>query len=160
MPTIKKSATASKARPPEYRPKHKYGKPGRKFMERLKAVPNDNTVTICAGSPIPPGFVIVGVTTNFSCSNQLNNALIIKRPGPQETVCGGSPIPPGYVIVGVTTNFGCSNQLNNALIIKIPGQQETVCAGSPIPPGYVIVGTTTNFGCSNQLNNALIIRMP
>ena len=74
--------------------------------------------TICIGSPIPVGFVIIAQATNFSCSSSLNNALVIKQPGPTETVCIGSPIPAGYVITGQTTNVSCSGGLNNAQVIK------------------------------------------
>lgn len=124
----------------------------------LNAITPASTVIICKNQSIPSGFVIVGQTTNFSCSNQLDNAWIIKRPGQQETICKVSPMPEGYVIVGQTTNFGCSNALDNAWIIRLPGAQETVCKSSPIPRGYVIVGQTTNFGCSNNLDNAWIIK--
>jgi len=163
MPKKKKSPTAfkvpaQKVQRSVYRPKLRYGDPDPAFMERVKTLAEGDTLTLCLKSPIPRGFVVVGVTTDLSRSHEVNNALIIKRPGPQETICAGSPIPTGYVIVGQTTNIACSNQVNNALIIKTPGEQEIVCAHSTIPEGYEIIGTTTSLACGHDLNNALNIR--
>ena len=88
------------------------------FIGKIKALDEHSTLTICKGQNIPNGFVIIGQTTSFSCSDNLNNAWIIKRPGNQETVCKSSPIPDGYVIIGQTTNFSFSNNMNNAWTIK------------------------------------------
>ena len=68
----------------DYVPKFEYGTPTEEFSENIKTVSPNGTIVICARHPIPPGFVIVGVTTNLQCSTRSNNALIIKRPGPQK----------------------------------------------------------------------------
>lgn len=103
---------------PDERSPLKYGQPARAFMDRLKNWEVGNTIVICAGSPIPPGYVIVGRTTNFDCGNSVNNAYVIKPPDVIEVVCAYSPLPPGYVVTGNTTNFQCSNEANNARIVR------------------------------------------
>ena len=95
-----------------------YGSPDAAFSDKIKSFTAANSLTICAGQPIPSGWVIVAQTTNFQCSSQLNNALVIKIPGPSEVVCDYSPIPPNYVVTATTTNFQCSSNLNNARVIQ------------------------------------------
>ncbi|HEX9443338.1 MAG TPA: hypothetical protein VGA73_04425 [Candidatus Binatia bacterium] len=112
------AAVPQPERKPDERSPLKYGQPDRAFMERLRNWEVGNTIVVCAGSPIPPGYVIVSRTTNFDCGNNVNNAYVIKPPDAIEVVCAYSPMPPGYVVTGNTTNFQCSGEVNNARIIR------------------------------------------
>lgn len=128
-------------------------------LEVLSKLTSETTMIICQNQLIPSGFVIVGQTTNFNCSPELNNAWIIKRPAEKETICKVSPMPVGYVIVGQTTNFSCSQDLANAWFIRLPeAEGMVVCKASPLPDGYIIVAQTTDFSCSTDLYNAWVIR--
>lgn len=127
---------------------------------------------ICMGSPVPPGYVVVGCTRLIDCPPPStfpsdNNALIIKKPGTSESVCFGSPIPDGYVVVAIGVSRSCCPAPtrpndNNVKVIKKPGDQELACIGSPIPPGYEIVpnsaGHCRDCGGPERDNNCILIR--
>lgn len=111
-------AMAQSSQPQDERTPLTYGQPDAAFMDKANSVTPASTLVICAGQPIPQGWVIVARTTNFQCSSSLDNAYVIKQPGPSEVVCAYSPIPANYVVTGTTTNFQCSNSLHNAKIIR------------------------------------------
>ena len=81
-------------------------------------------LVLCGGRPIPPGYVLIGQTTVFSCGGSgNNNAMVLRKlptaSGSQITICGNQPIPIGWVMVGQTTVFSCGGTgNNNALIIR------------------------------------------
>lgn len=109
-----------------------------------------STITICKGTPVPSGYVIVAETVSEGCSPGGHlNAWVIKRPASSEIVCYQSPIPPTYVIKKeIQTSRTCPNYpTNNIYTIKIPAAVETVCKSSPIPSNYVVTGSTTLSGC-------------
>ncbi len=79
--------------------------------------------SICKGSPIPAGFLIVGQDTDFSCSNNFDNVWVIQRyntcnVGARMTICKGQTIPNGWAIKGTTTNLSCGKDFDNAWIIE------------------------------------------
>jgi hypothetical protein len=70
------------------------------------------TTTICRGQPLPPGYVIVLLTSVIGCGSPLqDNAEVIKQPDATDTVCSFSPIPPNYVVVGSGSVIGCGSPL-------------------------------------------------
>jgi hypothetical protein len=78
------------------------------------------TTEVCKSSPIPDGFVYIRQATKPDCGAGLDNAWVIKRPGPIEQICKGQSIPKGYVITRDVTIIGCPGTLNNGVEIKIP----------------------------------------
>lgn len=109
---------AQSSQPQDERASIAYGQPDAEFMEKANSVNPASSLVICAGQPIPQGWVIVARTTNFECSSSLDNAYVIKQPGSSEVVCAYSPVPSNYVVTGITTNFQCSSSLHNAKIIR------------------------------------------
>lgn len=85
------------------------------------------SVTICAGSNIPNGYVMIGQTTIEQCRKytdlpERDNALIIKKPGRREVICEQSPYPNNYAVSARTRSVSCPNNANdnynNALVIE------------------------------------------
>lgn len=110
-----------------------------------------NVTTVCKGSSIPTGYVILSYGNHYTCGSSLSGyptAMTIGLPASSETVCDTSPIPSGYVITSYTRKTNCdaysatSVSYKNADNIKIPtATYEYVCSGSPIPSNY----TTTSY---------------
>jgi len=107
--------------------------------------------TVCKGSSVPTGYVILSYTNYYTCGSSTSGyptAMTIGLPGSSETVCDTSPIPSGYVITSYVRKSNCdaysptSVTYKNADSIKIPtATYEYVCSGSPIPSNY----TTTTY---------------
>ena len=76
--------------------------------------------TICLGSAVPTGQVVVANVNSPACGSGIGtNALVIRVPGPTETVCLGSPIPAGYVVVSSVNSPACGSGIgSNANVIK------------------------------------------
>jgi len=109
-----------------------------------------STSTVCTGSSVPSGYVILSYTSYYSCPYGYGypNAMTIGIPGSPETVCESSPIPSGYVITSMAHLSSCdqysptSVSYKNTYSIKIPtATYEYVCNNSPIPSNY----TTTTY---------------
>lgn len=73
---------------------------------------------VCAGRPVPDGWVVIGQYHNPACDGDGNNALIIKRPGQREVVCAESPIPEGYVRTRQVRSESCPGDRENAWLIE------------------------------------------
>lgn len=105
-----------------------------------------NVSTVCKGSTVPTGYVILSYTNHYTCGSSSSGyptAMSIGLPGSPETVCDTSPIPSGYVITSYVRKSNCdaysatSVSYKNADSIKIPtATYEYVCSGSPIPSNY------------------------
>lgn len=78
--------------------------------------------TICKGSPLPTGFIIVSEADKMSCPfNTKMNAWSIKRPAATDIMCKNSPLPEGFVITGEADKYGCPFSTKmNAWEIKKP----------------------------------------
>ncbi len=109
-----------------------------------------NTSTVCTGSSVPSGYVILSYSSYYSCPYGYGypNAMTIGLPGSPAWVCGSSPIPSGYVITSMSHDYHCdqysatSASFKNTYSIKIPtATYEYVCSNSPIPSNY----TTTSY---------------
>ena len=109
-----------------------------------------NISTVCTGSSVPSGYVILSYTSYYTCPYGYGypNAMSIGLPGSSEAVCESSPIPSGYVITSMSHIYSCdqysatSASYKNTYSIKIPtATYEYVCSNSPIPSNY----TTTSY---------------
>lgn len=79
--------------------------------------------TVCKGSLIPEGFLIVGQDTDFNCSSSFDNVWVIQRyntcsVGQQMTICKGQAVPIGWGIKATVTNFSCGSDFDNAWVIE------------------------------------------
>lgn len=108
-----------------------------------------NVSTVCKGTSVPTGYVILGYTNYYTCGvSSYPTAMTIGLPGSSEAVCVSSPIPSGYVITSYAHRYSCdqysptSSSFGNVNNIKIPtATYENVCNDSPIPSNY----TTTTY---------------
>lgn len=109
-----------------------------------------NVSTVCKGSSVPTGYVILSYFNSISCGTfgSYPNAMSIGLPASPESVCHDSPIPSGWVISSYGRRSNCdaysvsSSSFKNTNSIKIPtATYEYVCDDSPIPSNY----TTTTY---------------
>jgi general secretion pathway protein D len=122
--------------------------------------------SICAGEPVPFGYVITATSTNFArCGVIFDNVWHIERAkAAGSDVCSFSPVPEGYVIIGTRTQFGSclspqftagGSVFNGIYQIRQARRTERVCSFSPIPAGYTIIGTETDVLTTCQMTSVL-----
>lgn len=73
---------------------------------------------ICAGRPIPEGWVVIARCHSPACSGEGDNALVIKRPGRREVVGDDSPVPPGWARVRRARCEGYPGDGDNGWLIE------------------------------------------
>src|SRR5579871_871026 len=120
----------------------------------------------CAGSPVPSGWVVINIFTDFTqCNGTSNDMEIIEQistlgPGATVSACVGQIPPSGWVLQDIATDFARCSQNNNDLSIFLNlnglalGTQEIVCSGDALPAGWVITGVSTDpTRCSKNTND-------
>jgi len=121
-----------------------------------------NVSTVCTGSSVPSGYVILSFGTYYTCPYGYGypNSMTIGLPASSETVCGSSPIPSGYVITSMSHVYSCdqysptSSSYKNTYSIKIPtASYEYVCNASPIPSNYTTTSYTYYTSSCDQYGN-------
>ena len=110
-----------------------------------------NVSTVCKGSAVPTGYVILSFGNYYTCgfsSSGYPTAMTIGLPASPENVCQQSTVPSGWVISSLSRSYSCdeysptSSSYKNMYVIKIPtATYEYVCDVSPIPSTY----TTTTY---------------
>jgi hypothetical protein len=115
------------------------------------------TQAICSGSPVPPGWVVININTDFTqCSGTSNDIEIIEQistlgPGATVGACSGQTLPSGWVLQDLATDFTRCFENSNDLSILLNlnglalGTQESVCAGDALPTGWVVISISTDF---------------
>lgn len=110
---------------------------------------------ICAGSPIPPQYVVTNIFKYTGCNSVDDLAYSIKVPAIGEnTLACYAPtigaIPEGLVVVESGLYTACSTDLmpRPGSIVAYPEDGLLICSGTAIPYGYVVTGTpVTNSNC-------------
>jgi len=126
--------------------------------------------TVCMGSVIPAGWVIIHVSTDFSkCGGVNNNVYTIEQistlgPGQVVSACTGNVLPVGWVTQNIGTNFAdCGGSVDNIyMLLNLNGEPAaataSVCAGGTIPPGWVLRDVATDFTrCLSSNNNLSVL---
>ncbi len=134
-------------------------------------LPDPDGSTVCQGSNIPEGYVVVALKTSFSCQSDLypgGNAYRIQHPnesGPT-TICnlGWVDIPAGYLPTGSGNSISCGGYPSIVIIPPNDGQllpREYINAEPDVVPGNVDPanydcsgGSTTGFTTTASKNSA------
>ncbi len=127
------------------------------------------TQTQCSSSPVPAGWVIIHVSTDFTrCGGTNNDIEMIEQistlgTGATVSACASNVLPAGWVFRDVATDFtDCFGSSNNKLVLlnlngEPPGASFSVCSGQAPPSGWVVQDVATDFTrCFGSNNNLRI----
>lgn len=115
------------------------------------ARPAAPAIFVCANAPIPPGYVITGSNTSFTCGGGAEYQLTQVTTQASIFVCNNSPIPQNWVITYVGVSGSCVTDKVYEITRISTQTSQWVCANSPIPAGWTIdyTGPTTDCGGLN-----------
>src|SRR5216683_75453 len=125
--------------------------------------------TQCSSSPVPAGWVIIHVSTDFTRFGGTNNdietieQILTLGTGATVSACASNVLPAGWVFRDVATDFtDCFGSSNNKLVLlnlngEPPGTSFSVCSGQAPPSGWVVQDVATDFTrCFGSNNNLRI----